>query len=86
MKSHPMMMGHAKIIKHTFLPTRKDKYPAGIEPKNAPKLIKDPTHDTSSIDRGSRPRSDEPRCNIGVAGADQPPTQPVPKEITDAIM
>lgn len=84
--SHPTMIGIAKLNKHFFLPHRNDKYPAGMEPKNAPRLINDTTHDTSPmLNCLIPPRFDAlPLNNSGVAGEDQPPTQPELRETMDA--
>ena len=84
MKSHPIMTGQAKSRRHVRLPKRKDTYPAGMEPKTAPKLMSEPTQDASSTDRGLILSSEVPSRSLGVAGADQPPTQPVLNDIIDA--
>lgn len=80
-------MGTAKLNRHFLRPHLKDRYPAGIDPKKAPKFINDPTHDTSSrVSCLIPPRSIAfPLCNFGVAGEDQPPTQPELNEIMEAV-
>lgn len=82
--NHPIIMGQAKMRRQFFLPHLNDMYPAGMDPKNAPKFINDPTQDASLIDKACTPRSDVPCSNIGVAGDDQPPTHPELRDIIEA--
>lgn len=56
-----------------------------MDPKKAPKLIREPTQETSSKVRGRIPKPEPVLFSkTGVAGDDHPPTHPVLSETRDA--
>lgn len=56
-----------------------------MDPKKAPKLIREPTQEASSKVSGRIPKSEPFSFNkIGVAGDDHPPTHPVLSDTRDA--
>lgn len=49
MSIHDKNNGAANIWRNRFLPKHVAKYPAGMAPKNAPRVIRDPIHEPSSF-------------------------------------
>lgn len=76
------IIGKANNCNTFFLPKQFARYPVGMAPKHAPRVIREPTHDPSSSEMYV---SSIPPCSMGIAEDVQERQDPIAKALNVAV-